>query len=92
MDFIMGLPTTTQQHNLIMVVVDKFSKASHFIPIKSTHKASDIAQIFMKEIYPLHGFPKATILDQDTKFNLKLWNSLFQGLDTWLNFSTDYHL
>lgn len=49
MDFTTGFPTTIQQHDSIMVVVDKLSKASHFVPIKSIHKASDIAQIFMKE-------------------------------------------
>lgn len=34
-----------------MVMVDKLLKEKHFIPVKSTHKASDIAQIFMKEIF-----------------------------------------
>lgn len=43
MDFIMGLPMTVKQHDSIMVVVDKFSKVSHFIPVKSMHKASDVS-------------------------------------------------
>jgi hypothetical protein len=48
MDFITCLPKTTKQHDPIMVVVDKLSKATHFIPIKSTFKAIDIANVFMK--------------------------------------------
>jgi hypothetical protein len=44
MDFITGLPTTSRQHDSIMVVVDKLSKAKHFIHVKSTHKTNDIAK------------------------------------------------
>jgi hypothetical protein len=43
MGFITGLPTSTKQNDAIMVVVDKLSKFAHFIPIKSTCKAIDIA-------------------------------------------------
>ena len=41
---------TWTQHDSIMVVVDKLTKAAHFIPVKSTHKTDDIAKIFMKDI------------------------------------------
>jgi hypothetical protein len=50
MDFITGFPRTGKQHDSIMVVVDKLMKYSHFIPLKTTHKASDVADIFMKEV------------------------------------------
>eukprot|EP00253_Pinus_taeda_P031488 PITA_31488 len=32
MDFISGLPLTSQRHNAILVVVDKLTKSAHFIP------------------------------------------------------------
>jgi hypothetical protein len=51
MDFITRLPTSTKQNDTIMVVVDKLRKSVHFIPIKSTCKVIDIAQIFMKEVF-----------------------------------------
>jgi hypothetical protein len=53
---------------MIMVVVDKLIKIAHFIPIKSTFKAIDVANIFMKEIFILHGLPKTIILDRDVNF------------------------
>ena len=53
-----------------MVVVDKLSKDAHFIPIKSTYKYVSIADIFMKEIFRIHGVPKAIVLDRDLKFTL----------------------
>jgi hypothetical protein len=80
MDFITNFPKTIKKHDAIMVLVDKLSKTSHFIPIKSTFKAIDVANIFMKEIFRLHGFPKTIILDRDAKFTLSFWKSLFVGL------------
>ena len=32
-----------------MVVVDKLSKATHFIPVKTTYKAANIDGIFLKQ-------------------------------------------
>src|SRR3981189_2664311 len=91
MDFITGLPNNAKQNDSIMVVVDKLSKASHFIPVKSTFKAVSIAEIFMKEIFRLHGIPKIVISDRDVKFTGNFWKALFKGIDTQLNFSTAFH-
>jgi hypothetical protein len=74
-----------------MVVVEKMNKASHFIPIKSTCKAIDIANIFMKEIFRLHGIPKEIISNRDTTFTSNFWKSLFAGFETKLLFSITYH-
>ena len=61
LDLITGLPRNQNQNDSIMVVVDKLSKESHFISVKSTYKAVNIADIFMKEIFRLHGIPKIVI-------------------------------
>jgi hypothetical protein len=70
MDFITRLPTTKKQNDPIKVVEDEITKVSHFIPIKSTHKAINIAKIFMKEIFRMHGLAKAILSDRDMKFTL----------------------
>ena len=75
-----------------MVVVDKLSKATHFIHVKTTHKATNIADIFMKEIFQLHGIPKVIIFYRYPKCTGSFWKSLFKGLDSKLNFNTTYHL
>jgi hypothetical protein len=74
-----------------MVVIDKLSKSAHFIPVKSTFKAINIAKIFMKEIFRMHGIPKMVISDRDVKFTSSFWKELFGGLNTNLNFSMSYH-
>jgi hypothetical protein len=68
MDFIMGLPRIGKLHDLIMVVVENLTKDSHFIPLKTTHKATYVADIFMKEVARLHGIPKTIVSDRDPKF------------------------
>jgi hypothetical protein len=57
-DFITMLPKIVKQHDSIMVVVDKLTTFAHFIPMKLTHKATNIADIYMREIARLHGVPK----------------------------------
>ena len=74
-----------------MVVVDKLTKATHFILVNYMHKTDDIAKIFMKEIFKLHGLPKAIVSDRDVKFTSNFWKGLFVDLGTKLNFSTTYH-
>jgi hypothetical protein len=64
MDFITELPKSVKQNDVIMVVVDKLSKSSHFVPVKSTYKAIDIVNIFMKDIFRLHGMPRDIISDR----------------------------
>jgi hypothetical protein len=91
MDFITGFPRRGKQHDSIMVVVDKLMKDAHFIPLKTTHKATDVANIFMKEISRLHKIPKTIVSDRDPKFTSNFWKGLFKGFRTKMNFRTSYH-
>ncbi|MCO5579307.1 hypothetical protein L7F22_033162 [Adiantum nelumboides] len=91
MDFVIGLPTVQGSYNSIKVIVDMLTKVSHLIPVKTTFTASDIARIFVKEVFRLHGLPKRIVSDRDTKFTLNFWTSLFQAIGTELRFSIAYH-
>jgi transposase InsO family protein len=91
MDFITELPRMNKQHDSIMVVVEKLTKATHFVPMKTTHTVANIVGIFIKEISRLHGIPRTIVLDRDTKFTSNFWSGLFKGFGTNLNFITAYH-
>ena len=71
MDFITGLPKVSGNFDSIFVVVDKLTKVAHLIPTRTTATASDIAQLFVKEIVRLHGVPARIISDRDVKFTSK---------------------
>ena len=92
MDFIIGFPRTSKQHDAIMVVVDKLTKATHFIPMKITHKETDVIDIYMREVACLHGIPKKIVFERNPKFTSKFWKGLFKGFGTNMNFNTTYHL
>jgi hypothetical protein len=82
MDFITKLPRSSKQHDSIMVIVDNLTKASHFVPVKSTYKASNIVDIYMREIAKLCGVPKTIVPDRDPKFTSNFWKGLFKGFGT----------
>jgi hypothetical protein len=63
MDFVEGLPQS-RSFDCILVVVDKFTKFGHFIPLSHPYTASSVAKLFMNHVYKLHGFPVAIILDR----------------------------
>jgi hypothetical protein len=53
LDFIEGLPRSAHA-NCILVVIDMFSKYSHFIPLLYPFTAPKVAQFFLDQVYRLH--------------------------------------
>ena len=55
MDFITGFPKTKRGKNAIFVVIDRLSKVSHFLPIRESITASQLADLYISRIVSLHG-------------------------------------
>lgn len=72
MDFITGLPKSSG-FAYILVVVDKFSRYAHFIPLAHPFTALSMAMAYVKEVYRLHSLPEAIVLDRDPIFTSTLW-------------------
>lgn len=90
LDFIEGLPKSSN-YNSILVVVDKFSKYAHFIKLKHPFTALKVAQVYMENVYKLHGMPQALVSDRDSIFTSNLWQELFKKSGTELRMSSAYH-
>jgi hypothetical protein len=90
MDFIEGLPKL-RSTNCILVVVDKFSKYNHFIPLLHPFTAISVAQTFMDLVYKLHGMPLAIISNRERVFTSAFWQELFKLTQVKLQMSSSYH-
>jgi hypothetical protein len=90
MDFITGLPKSGNK-SVIMVVVDRLSKYAHFCALPHPFTASTVAQIFMDQVFKLHGMPKSIVSDRDPTFTSNFWQELFKLQGTQLHLSSAYH-
>ena len=57
MDFVTGLPKSQKGNNAIFVVIDKLTKVAHFLPIKESIIAAQLAELYTSRIVSLHGIP-----------------------------------
>lgn len=64
MDFIGGLPKAMGK-DTILVVVDRFTKYAHFIALSHPYHAKEVAEVFIKDVVKLHGFPTSIVSDRD---------------------------
>jgi len=72
MDFITGLPSSNG-HTVIMVVIDRLSKYAHLVSLKADFNSKQVAELFVKNIVKLHGFPKKIVSDRDKVFTSQFW-------------------
>ena len=91
MDFIVGLPKTAKGYDSIWVVVDRFTKSAHFIPVKAGYKSHQYAELYIARIVSLHGIPKTIISDRGSQFVARFWEQLHAALGTQLIRSSAYH-
>ena len=89
-DFITQLPES-QGYTQIIVIVDRFTKMAHFIGLPTNSMAKDVSNVFLQEVWKLHGLPTEIISDMDAKFSGEFWVSLCKLLGIKRKMSTAYH-
>ena len=94
MDFITDLPPSkylNQVYDNILVIVDRLTKMAHYVPALSTWKATDLAQVWIRDIIRLHGTPKTIISDRGPLTNSKFWDTFCHYISSQRLLSSAYH-
>jgi hypothetical protein len=68
----------SKNYSVIMVVVGRLSKYSHLCALQHPFTASSLAQIFMDQIFKLHGMPHSIISDRDPTFTSNFFQERFR--------------
>jgi hypothetical protein len=72
------------------MVIDMFSKMTHFISCDKTNDTTNIADLFFRKIVWLYRVPRRIVFDRDVKL-FYFWKVLWNILGKKLLFSTTYH-
>nr|GEX00732.1 hypothetical protein [Tanacetum cinerariifolium] len=91
MDFITKFPKTTNGYDTIWVIINRFTKSSHFLPMRENDPMEKLMKLYMKEVVTQHGVPVSIIFDRDGRFTSLFWQALHKALGTRLEMSTAYH-
>jgi hypothetical protein len=86
MDFIEGLPKSAG-YDVILVIVDRYTKYAHFIPLKHPYYAHTVAKAVFNNVVKLYGMPLSIVSDRDKVFTRHFWKELSALFDTKLQMS-----
>ena len=90
LDFITGLPPSNH-YDTILTIIDRFSKAVHFVPLKKLPSASETAQLLVTHVVRLHGIPTDIVSDRGPQFTARFWKAFCTLLGTSVSLSSGFH-
>ena len=90
-DFIVKLPKTERGNDSICVFVDKLTKMVHFVACREEVSGKDFAELYVDQIWRLHGLSKEFITDRDTRFTSGFWKGVTELLGTRHVMSSSFH-
>ncbi|KAG1926706.1 retrotransposable element [Pimephales promelas] len=90
LDFITALPPS-QGNTVVLTVVDRFSKAAHFIPLPKLPSAKETALIVIDHVFRLHGLPMDVVSDRGPQFVSKFWQEFCKLLGATVSLSSGFH-
>ncbi len=90
LDFVTALPPSNGM-TVVLTVVDRFSKAAHFIPLPKLPSAKETAVTVIDHIFRLHGLPMDVVSDRGSQFVSKFWQEFCRLLGATVSLSSGYH-
>ena len=82
-EFHCGAALDTQGISPIWVIVYRFTKSAHFLPVKFSYDAYWLVTVYIDKISCLHGVPVSIVLDRNPKMCLNS-DKLSRGNGDWI--------
>ena len=90
LDFVTALPVSSG-NTTVLTIVDRFSKATHFVPLPSLPTASTTAQLLLQHVVRLHGIPLDIVSDRGPQFTANFWRAFCSLFGTSVSLTSGYH-
>ncbi|KAL0199059.1 hypothetical protein M9458_007599, partial [Cirrhinus mrigala] len=90
LDFVSGLPPS-QGNTVVLTVVDRFSKAAHFIPLPKLPSAKETAATVVDHVFRIHGLPMDVVSDRGPQFISRFWRDFCRLLGASVSLSSGFH-
>ncbi|KAA3469966.1 Transposon Ty3-I Gag-Pol polyprotein [Gossypium australe] len=65
-----GFPLNLTKKNAVWVLVDRLTKSTHFLPVRTNYSLEKSAKLYMSEIVRLYSIPMSIVSDRDPRFTL----------------------
>lgn len=78
LDFVTGLPLS--QGHMVIITLDHFSKAAHFIPLAKLPSSKQTAKTLVHQVIRLHGILKDIVSDRGPQFISEVWKAFCAAL------------
>jgi len=88
-NFITELPES-EEATMILLVVDRFIKMAHFIPIKKNDSPT-AARAYLENVWKYYGFAEDVVSDRDSTFSESFFTDLYNHLGIMRSMSTASH-
>ena len=90
MDFITDLPLS-EGEDAILIVIDRLTKMAHLIPCTKDMDAKQFQEMFLREIFRLHGLPRDIITHRGLIFTSDVWKETTKKLGIERRLSTAFY-
>ncbi|KAI3355553.1 hypothetical protein L3Q82_018388 [Scortum barcoo] len=85
-----GLPPSNGK-TVILTIVDRFSKAAHFVALAKLPTARETADLLANHVVRLHGIPRDIVSDRGPQFISQVWKSFCTGLGASVSLTSGFH-
>uniref|UniRef100_A0A672HVL4 Gypsy retrotransposon integrase-like protein 1 n=1 Tax=Salarias fasciatus TaxID=181472 RepID=A0A672HVL4_SALFA len=90
LDFVTGLPPSSGK-TVILSIVDRFSKAAHFVPLDKLPSARETADLLVSEVVRVHGIPADIVSDRGPQFTSDVWRAFCAALGATVSLTSGFH-